>query len=233
MNGPTQLSQLSPATAEPEKAPPPQPFTLAPIAVIEMAEQGQYFLKVRGGVPGCERTAWMALSQLQHEYGLRRFVADSFGYVVREHDPLLESLAIAANTVPRLVGTSRLGWTPQRDAFLYGSTVVTVAPDSTRAYEFVAPVGTLLKRAEEALQPTGSREAQYQAFRKLWEQSADFRLVLSLAAVSPFLEVINAPSIVFHLAGLWGSGKTTLLRLGLSVYANPDSPLTRIDFSKV
>jgi uncharacterized protein (DUF927 family) len=207
-------------------------FSLTPVGVIQMIESHKHFLKVQGGVKGNTHMAWVPFSTLTKGSALKAFVADYFGYLAQEKDPLLLKLREAIGLVPTLLGTSRLGWTPDQDAFIYGSRVLYMAPNPTRQYEFIAPEGTLLKRAEEALQPRGSRETQYEAFQELWEQSWVFRLVMALAAACPFLEVIGVPSGVFHLAGLSGSGKTTVLRLGLSVYANPDSPLTRIDFSK-
>jgi hypothetical protein len=207
-------------------------LTLTPVGVVRMIESHKHFLKVQGGVGSDAYIAWVPLSILSKEVALKGFVADYFAYIAEKNDPALLTLGAAVASAPRLLGTSRLGWTPERDAFIYGGTVFYMAAEPMRPYEFIAPEGTLLKRAEEALQPKGSRGAQYQAFKELWDGSAHFRLVLSLAAASPFLEIINAPSMVFHLAGLSGSGKTTVLRLGLSVYANPDSPLTRIDFSK-
>jgi hypothetical protein len=207
-------------------------LTLTPLGVVRMVESNKHFLKVQGGVGDNAHMAWVPVSILTKEVALKGFIADHFAYIAEKNDPTLLALCTAVASVPRFLGTSRLGWTPERDAFIYGGTVCYMASEPTQRYEFIAPEGTLLKRAEEALQPKGSREAQYQAFRELWDGSVHFRLVLSLAAASPFLEIINAPSLVFHLAGLSGSGKTTALRLGLSVYANPDSPLTRIDFSK-
>jgi uncharacterized protein DUF927 len=50
--------------------------------------------------------------------------------------------------------------------------------------------------------------------------------------VSPFLEVIRAPSVVVHLAGPTGIGKTTVLRLAISAFADPFSSATGIDFAK-
>src|SRR5262249_28772431 len=101
-----------------------------------------------------------------------------------------------------------------------------------RVYEFIAPANSLVHEAEKALTPKGDRRRQFEVFRELWRKSPIFRLSLALATISPFLEVLGAAPIAFHLAGRTGLGKTTLLRLAISAYADPDSPLTKIDLAK-
>jgi hypothetical protein len=209
-----------------------QRFTLEPLAVVDIAEQGRYFVKLRGGTPGDERTVWMPIATVQNWRQLKTFIAEHFGYATDGQDPILAKLTKAVPKLARVIGTSRLGWTPRQDAFIYGSTVFDAISPPTRQYEFVAPEGTLLKQASQALDPKGSRDEQYSAFKRLWDASADFKLVLALATISPFLEIVGAPPIAFHLAGPTGLGKTTLLRLGNSAFADPDSPLTKVDLSK-
>jgi hypothetical protein len=213
----------------------PATFTLAPRAIVEMAERGQHFLEAHGGF-GDVRTAWIPLADLSNPNTVRDHLANRFGYLSQDKDdPEVKKLISAAKQplIPRVSGTSRLGWTIARDAFVYDGTVFYVSKPPKRSYEFVAPDGTLIRRAVDALTPRGERSTQYGEFRKLWPRSWEFRLILSLATVSPFLEALNAPPIACHLAGPSGVGKTTLLRLaGIAPYADPDSPLTKIDFSK-
>ncbi len=207
-------------------------FQLKAEAVIENIDRGTHFLKVRGGFGGEERIVWIPFSALEGERTFKDFVADKFGYLIGEKDHTLVDLKHAISSLPRIIGTSRLGWSPTRDAFLYDGKVYTVTEHPERRYEFLAPEGTLIKRAEDALTPHGDRNEQYRQFRRQWDRSFEFCLALSLGTISPFLEALNAPSLPFHLAGASGLGKTTVLRLAVSAYADPDSPLTKIDFSK-
>lgn len=209
----------------------PEPFVLHPLAIVEM-EQGGHFLKTRVLSDSKERVVMIPLDQVANKKKVSAFIAKRCGLVVDEDHPDVLDLPDAVQELPRHVGTSRLGWTPERDAFLYDGTVLYVSDPPKRIYEFIAPEGTLVKHSESALTPRGDRTAQYGAYRELWDRSPIFRLALSLAAVSPFLEVIGAPSIPAHLAGPTGIGKTTLLRLVVSAYADPDSPMTCVDFSK-
>jgi hypothetical protein len=210
---------------------PDDAFSLHPLAIVQM-EHGNHFLKVRMCSEGKERAVMIPLDIVALEKKVIAFIARRCGVVVHEDHPDILDLPHVVHGLPRLVGSSRLGWTPDRDAFLYDGTPFCVSDPPKRVYEFIAPEGTLVKHSETALTPRGDRTAQYAAFRELWDRSPVFRLALSLAAISPFLEVIGAPSIPVHLGGPTGIGKTTLLRLVVSAYADPNSPMTCVDFSK-
>src|SRR5262249_52949464 len=210
-------------------------FSLIPCAIVELTERGQHFLEVRGGFDE-ERTVWLPLADLSTPQAVREHLATRFGYLYQDKDdPEVKKLMAGAKepSIPRHYGTSRLGWTVARDAFIYDGTVFHVSNPPKRSYEFVAPEGTLIRRAVDGLTPKGDRETQYVEFRRVWPRPWEFGFTLPPATVSPFLEALNAPPIACHLAGPSGVGKTTLLRLaGIAPYADPDSPLTKIDFSK-
>jgi hypothetical protein len=208
-------------------------FHLAALAIVEIPERGEHLVKVRGGLGGEERDLMIPLKVARSTRKLEEFLEAKLGVpltagATRDVSTLVKELA----ALPRRVGTSRLGWTPEHDAFVYNGTIYYAAKSPARRYEFVVPDGTLVRQAVDALTPRGSRETQYEAFRTLWQRSEVFRLALSLATISPFLEIVGAPPIAFHLAGRSGFGKTTLLRLAISAFADPDSPITRVDFSK-
>ena len=175
---------------------------------------------------------WMPLECVHGSRPVQNFLAKFAGYVASgPDDPVLRRLVRELPTLPRVQGVSRLGWTPDHDGFVYGGHIYEAVPFS-RPFEFIAPDGTLLRNAVDAFAPRGDAHAQREGFLTLWQQSTEFRLVLSLATMSPFLEIVGAPPIAFHVAGLTGLGKTTLLRLAVSAFENPDSPLTKVDFSK-
>jgi hypothetical protein len=196
-----------------------------------MQESGDHCIKARFQGGGKEMILLIPAAAARKPEKLADFIARRCGQVLDKKDPCLESFPEAMQSVQTLIGTSRLGWTPERDAFVYEGTIFYTSERPQVEYEFVAQDGMLVKRAEDALSGRGSRQAQYQSFKKLWRGEI-FRLGLSLATMSPFLEVIGAAPITFHLAGESGLGKTTRLRLVTSAYGDPDSPLTKVDFSK-
>jgi hypothetical protein len=159
---------------------------------------------------------------------LRAVLADSFGVTLGKD--AVEDIAQRAETAPPRYGTRRLGWTNDRQAFFFPDKVFGTA--GKRRASFVALDGTQTAEARMALTPRGSRTEQYIVLKKLRRDDEVFRLILSIVAVSPLLEVLGAPLLLFHLAGPTGIGKTTLLRLGISVYADPDSPLFMVNFAK-
>jgi len=196
------------------------------VELVGKVEKIRHFLKWEYG---STRAAWMPMAAALNPGKARDFLANQFGYT--DSAAPVENLAEQIKRVPHVLGIPRLGWTPTHDAFMFGPMPLYTGPTHP-TYEFFAPEGTLLHNAAQALTPKGSRDEQYKAFRGLWGTSDDFKLVMALAAVSPFLEIVGAPPIAFHVAGPSGVGKTTLLRLAVSVYADPDSPLTKVDLSK-
>jgi hypothetical protein len=171
------------------------------------------------------------MSLARDEASLGRFLADHLG-LVDDQCPSAAALRADAAKAPMIYGVARLGWTDDADAFLHGGEVLSPPKAATGRYELYAPKDTMLSEARKVFTPKGDREEQYRGLRDLWGRSEEFKLVVSLACISPFLEIAEAPSIAFHLAGPTGIGKTTLLRLGISVFADPNSALTCVDFAK-
>ena len=209
-------------------------MTLTPLAIVNMVERNAFYLKLKSSHLSVDRFHWIPLTTATEEQALKKYLLEKVGYVGSSGNDQINAIKnqVVNQRVPRIRGTSRLGWTSDGDAYIYDGTVFPVGEMSGLPYEFVAPEGTIMKHAAEAYSPHGERDAQYRGFRKLWRQSWEFRVVLSLATVSPFLEPLGAPSIPFHVAGPSGWGKTTLLRLAISAFADPDSALSKVDFSK-
>ena len=201
---------------------------LKAIARVEIVEQGKHYLKV---THHSDKVAWIPMSTAQSPTQLKRFLADTFG-VANVGKVELTGLTSNTEILPKYLGTSRLGWSANHEAFLYDGTVFYATSQSENRYEFIAPAGTLIATAAKAFSPKGDRQTQYEGYQELWKRSEEFRLVLSLATVCPFMEILEAPTIAFHLVGTSGFGKTTLIRAGIAAFADPDSPLTKIDFSK-
>jgi hypothetical protein len=204
---------------------------ITPRAVLQM-ENGKHLVRLQVTVQGQVHSVLLPIARARPAAKAAEFIAERVGYLPPTDHAALAALPDTITRLPRHVGTSRLGWTTERDAFVYGTTVVYTDNPPPREYFFYAPGGTLAQPAARALAPRGDRQRQLLAFHELWERSDDFRIVLALAAASPFLETIGAPSIPVHLAGRTGLGKTTMLRLAISAYADPDSPVACVDFSK-
>jgi hypothetical protein len=209
----------------------PRKLVLTPLAIVRVVEESRSYLKIAGRFgDNPERVEWLPLALLKQPSRFHEFIAHRFAYAIPEkeskewRDKLIES----QHQLPQITGTARVGWTPDDGPLAYGRRIV---PDSA-GVELIIPGGTMLSKAADALTPRGSREEQYREFRRLWDESFHFRLALSLACVSPFLEAIGSPSVLFHLAGRSGLGKTTLVRLGLSMYGDPFSSALCVDFSK-
>ena len=81
------------------------------------------------------------------------------------------------------------------------------------------------------LEPKGRRKTQYRYLEQLWKKRMG-RLVLALSAASPTLELVDAPTIVLHLAGGSGFGKSCLCRAAIACYGDPAGPLLRFDLAK-
>lgn len=205
---------------------------LIPLAQVKIVEKGTHFLKIKKVFFGTEQQYWIPLSFLNDERKLQAYLADQVGYRETDINSQIQLLQDSLVGLPHILGTSRLGWTADGKAFIYNGTVYPLNPQDPLQYEFVAPEGTLIKQASRAFTPKGNRDEQFQAFQKLWKQSWEFCVALSLATASPLLEPLNISPLLIHVAGPSGWGKTTLLRLGLSAFADPDSPLTKIDASK-
>jgi hypothetical protein len=206
------------------------PTSLVPVARLQAL--GRHYIKAKWKTPEGNRIVLIPASVALKDDPLKKFLADRLG-LADDNYPSAEDLRRASEKVPSVIGLPRLGWTDDATALLYGGEVLSgPRRDASISYELFAPKDTLLGDAVDAFRPKGSREEQYRGFRELWSRSEEFKLVLALACISPFLEIMGAPSIAFHLAGPTGIGKTTLLRFGISVFANPSSPLTCVDFSK-
>jgi hypothetical protein len=209
----------------------PYSLTLKPLAIIEVPGEARSYLKLEGGVGNATRSEWLPLAYLNRPGKVAEFIADRFGYVWEKPDELhnrVNKLKREARKVPRTVGTPRLGWTQDGETFLYGRQAL----PASSSVEFIAPEGTMLSEAARAVEPRGSLAAQVSGFQGLWQQSPHFRIALSLACISPLLEVIGAPPVLFHLTGPSGVGKTTVLRLALSAFADPFASVTCVDFAK-
>ena len=173
---------------------------LKAIARVEIVEQGKHFLKV--GYQS-DKVTWIPMSMLQNPTRRKRFLSDKFGIAVVGNEDLT---GLTSNTeiLPKFLGTSRLGWSANHEAFLYDGTVFYATSQSENQYEFIAPAGTLIATAAKAFSPKGDRQTQYDGYRELWKRSEEFRLVLSLTTLCPFMEVLEVPTIAFHLAGHLG-----------------------------
>lgn len=223
MNQPLTIEAVAPISA---------PKIILPLAHVKLVDQGTHFLKIKVVHFGQEQLHWLPLSLLDNPTRLQAYLADQVGYREPDTNSLIRQWQDLLPSLPYILGTSRLGWPADRKAFVYNGTVYPLNHRDPLQYEFVAPEGTIIKQASQAFTPKGDRGIQFQAFQALWKASWEFRLALSLATVSPLLEPLNVPPLLFHVAGLSGWGKTTLFRLALSAFADPDSPLIKIDASK-
>src|SRR5437764_44109 len=168
----------------------PRGFSLRAVAVVEMDHNHRHRVKIRGGFRGARRTYWISLSALNRP-AVASTLTDVFGRLLKPTDPLIRKLRRRALQLPRLTGTSRLGWTSSHDAYIYAKKILYRDEQPKRRYAFVAPEGTIMEDAVSAFRPKGSRESQYDVLRRLWDSSRAAQLVISLASVNPFLEVIG------------------------------------------
>ena len=152
---------------------------LIPLAKIELVDQGTHFLKIKVVFFGQEQHHWIPLSLLNNRFKLQAYLADQVGYHESDIDSQMKQLQDSLTDLPCILGTSRLGWTPDGKAFVYNGTVYHLDPQDPQQYEFVAPEGTLIKQASRAFTPKGDRDKQFRAFQTLWKESWEFRMVLS------------------------------------------------------
>lgn len=202
---------------------------LRPRRLIEIVESGEYFLELLAGRRPDVRRLFIPYADVRSAT-LGRLLATRVGLNVPK--TRLDRFRTGAESVPRTCGAFRLGWTPGADAFVLPSQTIYRANDPSRMVRFVGLAGTSGSALGRAFRPAGTRVRQHHRLRLLWKRSREARLVLSLAAISPFLEILGAPPLLLHLAGETGYGKTTLARYGISLFGDPNSPLTALDFSK-
>src|SRR5262249_34922400 len=154
---------------------------------------------------------------------------DRTGEMLNNDDPRLVRLRDQIPSIPRVHAVSRLGWTAQHDTFMYGKHPLRTAGDPKRIVFFVE--GSAAIGALTSLERKGTGRRHYRYLHKLWQKRMG-RLVLALAAASPILELVGAPTTVLHLAGPSGIGKTCLCRLAIAVYGDPGGSLLRFDMTK-
>jgi hypothetical protein len=207
-------------------------FSLKPEAIIELPGGKTHVVRAACTFDGDARTIEIPFKIIGEPKRVRTHVSARIGFLPPKGHPDIEGLGDVVRGIDRVKGTYELGWTPERDAFAYDGTMMYVSDAPTTRYTFVAPEGTLVHLALDALTPKGSADTQRRNFKKLWADVWHFKLALALVTVSPFLEIVGAPSMALHFAGKTGMGKTTVLRNAISAFSDPDSPLTRIDFSK-
>jgi DNA invertase Pin-like site-specific DNA recombinase len=200
-------------------------FPLRVRRVVRMESDHTHWVEVRGGLPPKRYNALFSLSIVDKTQFVDQLIS-KFG-MLDKRDRLVAHLREQVHRAAVVPGISSLGWTDDHDAFIFGRKVYRASP-SAPSYHFI-PTGA---DAAAAFKPQGSRIAQYRRLKALFLNSRWAQLVLALAAISPFLEIVGAPTLIFHLTGGTGIGKTTLLRVAISVFCNPASPLAVIDFSK-
>jgi hypothetical protein len=188
------------------------------VALVKTPEG--HFVKARHGEQ-IIRFPLELLHRPNNPHGLRDFLAKHYGLLIGKVSGVLKKEAI--NALPLIHGTTRLGWTLERDAFLYGADIFYTSKDPARRYEFTG----------SPLPTRGSWEEQFMGLAELWSRVRQARLFHCLSTVSPFLEPLGAPSLAFHLRGPSGIGKTTILRAaGIAPVADPGSPLFVADLSQ-
>jgi integrase len=143
---------------------------LIPQAIIEMGTS--HSLKLRVGRGDNLKSLSLPLQVAMTPKKFAEFIAARTACVIDKKAPILETVLLDLDALPRQIGTSRLGWTTGRDAFVYDGTVIYVNAAPTRRYEFIAPPDSLVHEAEKALTPKGDRRRQYEAFRELWRRSS-------------------------------------------------------------
>ncbi len=191
---------------------------ITPVALVQTP--GGYRMRARYG----DQIIQFPLDLLHrpnNPHGLRDFLAKQHGIMVdKVNGPALKQ---AARSLPVIHGTPCLGWTPDRDAFLYGKTVLYTSKQPGQRHEYMGV----------PLLPRGSWEVQFEGLVELWARVPLARLVLSLSTASPFLEPLAAPSHSLHVHGPTGIGKTSTLRaVGIAPFADPRLPLFGADLSQ-
>lgn len=127
--------------------------------------------------------------------------------------------AVNAAALPTVSLSSKLGWQPGMETFLWGSTAITVG-DAAGTVRFR---GT--DQGDHQLVAGFTAKGNLAGWLKLVQKAAPCpRVMLGIYAsfVPPMIELLNTFNFVVDYAGPTTGGKTTTLRAVASVWGNPD-----------
>ena len=129
-------------------------------------------------------------------------------------------------------GITRMGWTPEMDAFLVGSTIVTehnaVAIQSPATLEdgwgktsrIFLPTGPEVQKILQGYHKRGTLEGWMEALRITAPHP--FALVgIYLSMLPPLMQIVAADNLAFEWSGKSSVGKTTALSIAASVWGQP------------
>ena len=111
----------------------------------------------------------------------------------------------------------QMGWTPENDVFVIGTTEITRAGE-----ERPAPVSPLVKSIAKMLEPRGSFEKWQECANKLDMPGFEMHaFAVGMAFGSPLMRYCTTSGMTFCYTGNTGGGKTGALLAASSVFANP------------
>ena len=112
---------------------------------------------------------------------------------------------------------SQMGWTPDNDAFVIGTTEIT-----RNGEQRPAPVSPLVKSIAKMLEPRGSYEKWQECANKLNAPGFEMHaFAVGMAFGSPLMRFCTTSGMTFCYTGNTGTGKTGALLAASSVFANP------------
>ena len=122
--------EITPHPAKPTDGAPSgrRDVNLTAIRLLEIDQpQQRHVVEVKAEAAGKTRTFGVSPAVLKTPKRLAGVVADRTGEMLNDDDPLLFGLRDQIPSIPRVHAVSRLGWTPQRDAFMYGKKALRTA----------------------------------------------------------------------------------------------------------
>lgn len=129
-------------------------------------------------------------------------------------------------------GITRMGWTPDMDAFLVGATIITEHQAETiqnpatltdgwgKMARIFLPTGPEIQKILAGYHQRGTLEGWMEALQLA--KPHPFALVgIYLALLPPLMQVVTADNLAFEWSGKSSVGKTTALSLAASVWGQP------------
>jgi putative DNA primase/helicase len=129
-------------------------------------------------------------------------------------------------------GITRMGWTPEMDAFLVGETLIsthgveriqgpaTLQDGWSKAGKIFLPAGQDILRIMSGYHKRGTMEGWQEALG-LAEKHPFALAGIYLSLLPPLMQIIGSDNLVFEWSGRSSVGKTTALALAASVWGQP------------